>query len=643
MAFVVKSKKETEIKIGETESLGPGEYLPQTELKTIKINKEPFLIGEKRTTPKIDEVPGPGAYYQDEMLLKYLKNVQNEKIAEQNDKDQLFSKDGSISLKPNVEKLGFISKEKRFKSKGDEMTPGPGFYFPPINKKIFSPKKKECYSKEMKKMKRIYAIKKENAIPSIPTHNQDFGFDITKDGHLFRKINPEMYKTFSGEKGDTVGPGSYEIDKPNYWHRTGTQWSKFKTQRENFVQDKFYTTNKSKGDSNVLSLQTTRYSDNMNLLMSGTNFNNFNSNNNISNLDTHTTSELQLKNSQQQNKNSMNCRIINVKNANNRVLRDTKKDFESLISRNMPGPGYYYDNDKLTAFKQKDIPEYRQFFGSKLERFKNFGNSSEDNQLSPATYFNNNDNENSANVLIQKEKMSRTAGNAPFFSRTNRFFKIKSKQNNPGPGEYDPPQQFSQSLKKSKKFSNTFSRFGSTEKRFSENKSTKWKFDTPGPGSYIDPYSATGTFNTVKFRGMIINIEKAKSLSRTHYENLNADIRQFNINKNVVPPVGQYNPDMIFSINYNNQKKKIKQANNKDVAFNSGKSKKGDKIELDNLGPGYYYHEKKKISKQMYPPFNQSDRKWKNQYVGEFITGPGQYNIDSYFNWNKKSYNINFV
>ena len=145
MAFVVKSKKETEIKIGETESLGPGEYLPQTELKTIKINKEPFLIGEKRTTPKIDEVPGPGAYYQDEMLLKYLKNVQNEKIAEQNDKDQLFSKDGSISRKPNVEKLGFISKEKRFKSKGDEMTPGPGFYFPPINKKIFSPKKKECY------------------------------------------------------------------------------------------------------------------------------------------------------------------------------------------------------------------------------------------------------------------------------------------------------------------------------------------------------------------------------------------------------------------------------------------------------------------------------------------------------------------
>ena len=100
---------------------------------------------------------------------------------------------------------------------------------------------------------------------------------------------------------------------------------------------------------------------------------------------------------------------------------------------------------------------------------------------------------------------------------------------------------------------------------------------------------------------------------------------------------------MIFSIDYNNQKKKLKQANNKEVAFNSGKSKKVDKVEMSNLGPGYYYKEKKTVCKQMFPPFNQSDRKWKNQYVGEFLTGPGQYNTDSYFNWNKKTYNINFV
>ena len=641
MAFVFKSRKDQDIKIGETNDIGPGEYLPQTDLKTIKVSKEPFLIGEKRSIEKFDDVPGPGAYYQDDVLLKYLKNVQNEKIIEQNDKDQLFNKDGTINLKPNVEKLGFTTKERRFKDKSDFDTPGPGFYFPPIKKKDTSMKSSTTYAKEMKKMKKLYAIKKENVIPSIPTHNQDFGFDITKNGELCRKTNPEMYKTFSGEKGDTVGPGSYEIDQPNQWHKTGTEWSKFKTKRDSTVSDKT-AMGTTKFDSNIMSLQTTGYSDN--LLMSGTNFYFNNANNNNGNIfqDTKASTEINFfkPKSQKDKKNSMKCRIVNCKIANQRASKEIKKDFESIIGKNFPGPGYYYDNDKLTAFNPKPNPEYKQFFGSKMERFKNFNNTMDDNQLSPATYFNNDENEKSKGYQIQQEKMSRTAKNfAPFYTRTNRFFKIANKFTSPGPGQYNP----SSVGKKSKNFSSTFSKFGSTEKRFSENKISKWQFDTPGPGSYIDPYSATGTFNTVKFRGMIVNIEKAKTLSRPHHENINADIRSFNVNKNIVPPVGQYNSAMIFSIDYNNQKKKLKQANNKEVAFNSGKSKKVDKVEMSNLGPGYYYKEKKTVHKQMFPPFNQSDRKWKNQYVGEFLTGPGQYNTDSYFNWNKKTYNINFV
>ena len=41
-----------------------------------------------------------------------------------------------------------------------------------------------------------------------------------------------MYKTFTGEKGDTVGPGSYEIEKPSNWRKTGTEWSKLKVERD---------------------------------------------------------------------------------------------------------------------------------------------------------------------------------------------------------------------------------------------------------------------------------------------------------------------------------------------------------------------------------------------------------------------------
>ena len=63
-----------------------------------------------------------------------------------------------------------------------------------------------------------------------------------------------MYKTFSGEKGDTVGPGSYEIEKPNNWHKTGTEWSKLKVQRDFNKKDKT-------GKNNSTCFSSTNYSD----------------------------------------------------------------------------------------------------------------------------------------------------------------------------------------------------------------------------------------------------------------------------------------------------------------------------------------------------------------------------------------------
>lgn len=45
------------------------------------------------------------------------------------------------------------------------------------------------------------------------------------------------------EKGDAVGPGSYEIEKPNNWHKNGTERSKFKVQRDFFKKIKISSTN----------------------------------------------------------------------------------------------------------------------------------------------------------------------------------------------------------------------------------------------------------------------------------------------------------------------------------------------------------------------------------------------------------------
>ena len=82
MAFVFKSEREASSnKLKIKNELGPGEYLPQTEIRRFTVNKEPFLSSIKKTSPKINDVPGPGAYYHDDVLIQYLKNIQNEKIS----------------------------------------------------------------------------------------------------------------------------------------------------------------------------------------------------------------------------------------------------------------------------------------------------------------------------------------------------------------------------------------------------------------------------------------------------------------------------------------------------------------------------------------------------------------------------------
>ena len=60
--------------------------------------------------------------------------------------------------------------------------------------------------------------------------------------------------------------------------------------------------------------------------------------------------------------------------------------------------------------------------------------------------------------------------------------------------------------------------------------------------------------------------------------------------------------------------------------------------------PGTYYIDKKYEYKQINPAFNSSTEK-KNgmNKKSDINVGSGQYNHDSYFDWNKKSFNISYV
>lgn len=64
--------------------------------------------------------------------------------------------------------------------------------------------------------------------PSIPSHNNVFGYEETPNGDLIQQQNPE--KVFAGTGADTVGPGHYEI-KREIAKKTGTNWHASKVKR----------------------------------------------------------------------------------------------------------------------------------------------------------------------------------------------------------------------------------------------------------------------------------------------------------------------------------------------------------------------------------------------------------------------------
>ena len=651
MAFVYKSERQLNKIQDSTRDIGPGEYLPQTDLKLIKINKQPFLSNVKRNIIQVNDVPGPGAYYQDDTLITYLKNLQNEKIQEQNDKVHLLAKGYNIELQTNVEKLGFLMKERRFKLNSDNNIPGPGFYFPKISKKkYFSIKNNENPIEINNKMEKIRR-QEFSLIPTIPTKKQMFGFDIAENGDLIQKQDPDMYKTFTGEKGDTVGPGSYEIEKPNHWLKTGTEWSKFRTTRDEKGKKK-----ENEKNMDALSMTTTRYTDSLGKTGFSVNNNTINDNMSKTVYNGNDKKESKEKNV---NKNIMNCRIINVKE-NNRKKPNIKETFETVIKKNYPGPGYYYNQNTFSGFTTKQVPEFKQFFGSKLERFSKIKTN---NPLGPGAYFktepesfnkntkssqNKNSNVNEKGELLPyKERMALTMEYfAPFNLRSDRFSKSQGKKSNePGPGQYKIRGSFSATREKNKKFYKTFTKFGSTERRFADKGNSKWQYETPGPGSYINP-------DTNSKIGKLTKYVNLNNMYRGHVYNPNIN----NINHNneflfknkkndIVPPVGLYHPEMIYTIDYNNRKKVVESNNVEGVAFDSGISRKSLKKSQTgtNLGPGYYYREKMVKGIQKFPPFSQSSKKWPDACTDDMINGPGQYNLTSYFDWNKKSFNVTFV
>lgn len=647
MAFVVKSKKGFDPTINNTtQGIGPGEYISQSNYSNIKASKEPFLVGEKRSFIKeLNDNPGPGAYYKDDVLIKCMNNIQREKMISQNILDDVAIKNDIKGYKKAYEKLGFNIKAKRFKNKQLNEDPGPGSYFPKIISEI-----KKSNSLTKKKEKIIYKIPKEifSNIPSIPAKNKDYGFEINKKtGKLTKKENPNMYKTFTGLKGDSVGPGSYEVDCPDTWHKAGTEWSKFKETRDGYKP--INSSSNILDDNQKISMQTTRYSDNKNIFGRTTmttfkledrntvysiisnDIKNDQNLNKIKENEVYIGSNYDSTQMLNDKKNIMNVRNSIIKRINQ---KEAKKDTTYLgnIDKFNPGPGYYFGVDKQTSFKRKRVPEFKQFFGSKSSRFKK---TKDDGKIGPATYFQVAPNDK--DQKIKEEKNSRINRQLiPFSTKTERFKKPK-KSVSPGPGQYSQKSQFAEKL-----MNRTFNKFGTNEIRFMDDRATKWKNEIPGPGSYMTFYNfgKDKKFQCDELKAYRYTFNKFRSNSND--ENIQFIKNRLQLVRQI-PPVGQYNSDVIFSINYNNIKKIRNNANIPDVAFNSSLNQRLTKTSISNVGPGYYYKEHKIKNKQVYPAFKSGSKKFIDDNNSHNFISPGLYNLDSYFDWNKRTYNVNFI
>jgi hypothetical protein len=185
--------------------------------------------------------------------------------------------------------------------------------------------------------------------------------------------------------------------------------------------------------------------------------------------------------------------------------------------------------------------------------------------------------------------------------------------------------------------------FNCRQKRFGPSSSElKWVMMTPGPGDYINPYTATGTRNTLLINGIYTDIRKGKEILR---QKAKTQKPLKSMEGDGYPGVGTYDPDKVISIAYQNRKKaKDRKENEKlKIAFDSHIKNEKDFNELkSNLGPGIYYRELPVKAPFIRSPFQSEEERMKLNDTGSGLE-PGHYNVKSYFDWNKKTYNVSYL
>ena len=115
--------------------------------------------------------------------------------------------------------------------------------------------------------------------------------------------------------------------------------------------------------------------------------------------------------------------------------------------------------------------------------------------------------------------------------------------------------------------------------------------------------------------------------------------------KDETPGVGAYNADAIYSMEYKIAKNCSKNSL-VEAPFNSTKTRpRFDRMrELSQavIGPGIYHKQEVKKFRQVYPAFKNTEQRFR-EAKSQYTTNPGQYDASSYFDWNRKTFNILYL
>ena len=571
------------------------------------------------------------------------------------EKNKYKNKDSENALNKNKNSNNNIALTKS-KTSSNFYIPDTGIkvYYSKLSKKEI----KEKIEKEMAQRKIQNDIKYR--ISSIPSKFSS-GYEIEKEsGKIVRKPIKTYFKIFSGEKNDAVGPGSYEINLPEIWRKTGTCWSKYLCPKEPLKERP-----KSGNDLNLNNLINHNKLDKKYIKIAKkkikmdkngdkNNYINNNIPNNIFRI--YSSQHTMLKDPS----------VHNIHSISEEFIKDKLPIF--IRVNDVPGPGYYYDEEK----KIYNIKDNKNNFANinKYNRFEeNFIKVNEDKGgLGPGTYFNdilhlfNNPNQKNTKKTLIKQKTK----SAPFLCKSKRFIYDKPLDLNDDSKKIVKKPEINQDdFKKmifnnisieSNQTSNSTHKLGSSKKEDSQNlidreQQTKFKKvnklkeksksmagtfyrkdirfrenyqeenlkkDLPGPGSYINPYTSTGKSNSVKIDDRYMDVRSCRLIIEKNR------INKYNKNKKneknllfwlgetneIKPCVGTYEPDKTMTILYDINKNK-KYGNN---SFNSTQysSRNGFYIFERGIpiGPGCYYNDKFVENKQISAAFNSTTNRF---------------------------------